>query len=162
LPGRHHQSIFQMSERVPVDKRGSMSNNRELDRSAAGEPSDERPATGAEASGLVAATNAQLSYADPLTEDQVRLALRKVKDPELNLNIIDLGLVYGIRVDGTRVAIDMTLTSPACPAGPQIMADAERAVKAMPGVAEVAVNLVWTPFWSPDLIEPRVRAYMGL
>jgi metal-sulfur cluster biosynthetic enzyme len=106
--------------------------------------------------------DAPLSYADPLTEDQVRLALRKVKDPELNLNIIDLGLVYGIRVDGARVAIDMTLTSPACPAGPQIIADVERVVKAMPGVSEVAVNLVWTPFWSPDLIEPRVRAYMGL
>ena len=105
---------------------------------------------------------APLSYADPVTEDAVRLALRKVKDPEINLNIIDLGLVYGIRVDGNRVAIDMTLTSPACPAGPQIIADAERAVKALPGVGEVTVNLVWTPFWSPDLIEPRVRAYMGL
>ena len=109
-----------------------------------------------------AAAGPPLSYADPLTEEQVRLALRKVKDPELNLNIIDLGLVYGIRVDGNRVAIDMTLTSPACPAGPQIMTDAERVVKGLPGVGEVAVNLVWTPFWSPDLIEPRVRAYMGL
>ena len=109
-----------------------------------------------------AAPAAPLGYADPLTEDHVRLALRKVKDPELNLNIIDLGLVYGIRVDGNRVAIDMTLTSPACPAGPQIMTDAERAVKALPGVGEVVVNLVWTPFWSPELIEPRVRAYMGL
>jgi metal-sulfur cluster biosynthetic enzyme len=106
--------------------------------------------------------SAPMSYADPLTEDQVRLALRKVKDPELNLNIIDLGLVYGIRVDGGRVAVDMTLTSPACPAGPQIMTEAERVVKALPGVSEVAVNLVWTPFWSPDLIEPRVRTYMGL
>ncbi len=105
---------------------------------------------------------APFSYADPLTEDQVRLALRKVKDPELNLNIVDLGLVYGIRVDGSKVSVDMTLTSPACPAGPQIISEAERAVKAMPGVGEVAVNLVWTPFWSPDLIEPRVRAYMGL
>jgi metal-sulfur cluster biosynthetic enzyme len=108
------------------------------------------------------APEAPLSYADPLTEDQVRLVLRKVKDPELNLNIIDLGLVYGIRVDGGRVAIDMTLTSPACPAGPQIIGEAERVVKAMAGVSEVVVNLVWTPFWSPDLIEPRVRAYMGL
>ena len=88
------------------------------------------------------AAPAPLSYADPLTEEQVRLALRKVKDPELNLNIIDLGLVYGIRVDGDRVAIDMTLTSPACPAGPQIMTDAERAVKVLPGVGEGAVNLV--------------------
>jgi metal-sulfur cluster biosynthetic enzyme len=119
-----------------------------------------RPAGGAAQD--AGAADTPLGYADPLTEDQVRLALRKVKDPELNLNIIDLGLVYGIRVDGAKVAIDMTLTSPACPAGPQIMTDAERAVKAMPGVGEVAVNLVWTPFWSPDLIEPRVRAYMGL
>jgi metal-sulfur cluster biosynthetic enzyme len=109
-----------------------------------------------------AGDEAPLGYADPVTEDAVRLALRKVKDPELNLNIIDLGLVYGVRVDGGKVSIDMTLTSPACPAGPQIMTDAERAVKAMPGVGDVAVNLVWTPFWSPELIEPRVRAYMGL
>ena len=98
----------------------------------------------------------------PPSADQVKLALRKVKDPELNLNIIDLGLVYDIRVDGSDVEIDMTLTSPGCPAGPQIMTDIERAVKAIPGVGHVALNLIWTPFWTPDRIEPRVRAYMGL
>jgi metal-sulfur cluster biosynthetic enzyme len=98
----------------------------------------------------------------PPTADQVKLALRKVKDPELNLNIIDLGLVYDIAVDGADVQIDMTLTSPGCPAGPQIMTDVERAVQAMPGVGKVIINLVWQPFWSPDRIEPRVRSYMGL
>lgn len=98
----------------------------------------------------------------PPTADQVKLALRKVKDPELNLNIIDLGLVYDIMVDGPDVQVDMTLTSPGCPAGPQIMNDVERAVKAMPGVENAIINLVWQPFWSPDRIEPRVRAYMGL
>ena len=98
----------------------------------------------------------------PPSADQVKLALRKVKDPELNLNIVDLGLVYDIRVEGSEVQIDMTLTSPGCPAGPQIMTDIERAVKAIPGVADVALNLIWTPFWTPDRIEPRVRAYMGL
>jgi metal-sulfur cluster biosynthetic enzyme len=98
----------------------------------------------------------------PPSADQVKLALRKVKDPELNLNIIDLGLVYDIRVEGAEVQIDMTLTSPGCPAGPQIMTDIERAVKAIPGVGHVALNLIWTPFWTPDRIEPRVRAYMGL
>lgn len=139
-----------------------MSGISEPDSSSAGEPVADRSAATPGGSEAAGAADAPLSYADPVTEDQVRLALRKVKDPELNLNIIDLGLVYGIRVDGGRVAIDMTLTSPACPAGPQIMTDAERVVKAMPGVGEVAVNLVWTPFWSPDLIEPRVRAYMGL
>jgi len=102
------------------------------------------------------------SEAAPPTADQVKLALRKVKDPELNLNIIDLGLVYDIAVDNSDVQIDMTLTSPGCPAGPQIMGDVERAVRAMPGVSDVTINLVWQPFWSPELIEPRVRAYMGL
>ena len=99
--------------------------------------------------------------ADILTEDQVKLALRRVKDPELNLNILDLGLVYEIRVDRNDVAIDMTLTSPGCPSGPEIMSDAERHLKAIPGVGNVSVNLVWSPFWSPDKIEPRVRAYLG-
>ena len=105
---------------------------------------------------------AAASDAPPPTADQVKLALRKVKDPELNLNIVDLGLVYEIMVDGTDVQIDMTLTSPGCPAGPQIMTDVERVVKAMAGVGSVTINLVWQPFWTPDKIEPRVRAYMGL
>ena len=96
-----------------------------------------------------------------LSEDQVKLALRRVKDPELNLNILDLGLVYGIRVEGSVVAIDMTLTSPGCPSGAEIMADADRHLRALPGVTDVSVNLVWSPFWSPDRIEPRVRAYLG-
>ena len=103
-----------------------------------------------------------LADTKPPTSDQVKLALRKVKDPELNLNIVDLGLVYEIMVDGADVQVDMTLTSPGCPAGPQIMNDVERAVKAMPGVGNLTVNLVWQPFWSPDRIEPRVRNYMGL
>ena len=98
----------------------------------------------------------------PVTEEQVRKSLRGVKDPELNLNIVDLGLVYEIAVDGSEVDIDMTLTSPGCPAGPQIMGDIERVVKALPGVTAVRLNLVWDPFWTPDKIEPRVRAYMGL
>ena len=94
--------------------------------------------------------------------DRVRLALRKVKDPELNLNIVDLGLIYEVAVEGADVKIDMTLTSPGCPSGPEIMGDIERTVKAIPGVGAVALNLVWQPFWTPDKIEPRVRAYMGL
>jgi metal-sulfur cluster biosynthetic enzyme len=105
-----------------------------------------------------AATHAEA----PPSADQVKLALRKVKDPELNLNIVDLGLIYDIAVEGSEVQIDMTLTSPGCPAGPQIMTDVERVLKAMPGVTNVAINLVWQPFWTPDRIEPRVRAYMGL
>ena len=106
--------------------------------------------------------DAAASDGAPPSVDQVKMALRKVKDPELNLNIMDLGLVYEVAVEGGEVQIDMTLTSPGCPAGPQIMGDVERTLKALPGVTNVALNLVWQPFWSPDRIEPRVRAYMGL
>ncbi len=111
-------------------------------------PTDAAPATPAPAAGV-------------LTEDQVKLALRKVKDPELNLNIVDLGLVYGISVDGSKVAVDMSLTSPGCPSGPEIMGQADEAIKKIEGVGEVAVNLVWSPPWSPERIEPRLRAYLG-
>jgi metal-sulfur cluster biosynthetic enzyme len=96
-----------------------------------------------------------------VSEDQVKLALRRVKDPDLQLNIIDLGLVYGIAVDGTTVKVDMTLTSPACPSGPELMTNAETEVKSLPGVERVEVNLVWMPFWTPEKMEPRVRAYLG-
>jgi metal-sulfur cluster biosynthetic enzyme len=98
---------------------------------------------------------------DAITSDSVKLALRRVKDPEVNLNIVDMGLIYDIVVDGRDVRIDMSLTSPGCPSGPEIMSDAERELKAMDGVGEVSVNLVWSPPWTPDRIEPRVRAYLG-
>jgi metal-sulfur cluster biosynthetic enzyme len=97
----------------------------------------------------------------PPTVDEVRAALRRVKDPELNLNIVDLGLVYDIGVDGRMVKVDMSLTSPGCPSGPEIMRDAENQVKNVPGVADATINLVWSPIWTPDRIEPRVRSYLG-
>jgi metal-sulfur cluster biosynthetic enzyme len=90
------------------------------------------------------------------------MVLRRVKDPELNLNIVDLGLVYEVTVTGSTVNVDMSLTSPGCPSGPEIMGEAERQIREMPGVTEATINLVWTPFWSPDRIEPRVRAYLGI
>ena len=104
----------------------------------------------------------ETTAAEPVvSEDQVKLALRRVKDPDLQLNILDLGLVYGITVEGPKVKVDMTLTSPGCPSGPEIMGDAEREIKALPGVEEVQMNLVWQPFWTPEKMEPRVRAYLG-
>lgn len=108
------------------------------------------------------ATTSASAPSGVVSEDQVKLALRRVKDPDLQLNVVDLGLIYGTRVDGTTVSVDMTLTSPGCPSGPEIMTDIEREVKTLPGVEQVNVNLLWTPFWTPDRIEPRVRAYLGL
>jgi metal-sulfur cluster biosynthetic enzyme len=112
-----------------------------------------------ETDGIPSADTEQSS--EPLTEDQVRLVLRRVKDPEINLNIMDLGLVYDISVNGRDVTVDMSLTSPGCPSGPEIMQDAETQLRSIAGIGDVAINLVWSPPWTPERIEPRVRAYLG-
>lgn len=97
-----------------------------------------------------------------LNEELVRKSLRGVQDPELNLNIIDLGLVYDIEVEHGVVDVKMTLTSPGCPAGPEILMDAEQAVRALDGVTDVNVELIWEPYWTPERIDPRVRSFLGL
>lgn len=122
---------------------------------------DESITTPAAASTSMAAEADAPATTGVVSEDQVKLALRRVKDPDLQLNIIDLGLVYGIAVDGSTVKVDMTLTSPACPSGPELMTNAQNEVKSLPGVEKVEVNLVWMPFWTPEKMEPRVRAYLG-
>lgn len=97
-----------------------------------------------------------------MTSETVRKALRQVKDPELGLNIIDIGLVYDVDVsDEGSVHIKMTLTSPGCPAGPEIMGDAKQTVEALEGVTAVEVELVWEPYWTPEKMDPRVKAFMG-
>jgi len=106
-------------------------------------------------------TEAPAQAPDSIPEDDVRLALRRVKDPELNLNIVDLGLVYAIRTQGKNVDIDVSLTSPGCPSGPEILKAAEDELRNIEGVGGVTVNLIWSPPWTPERIEPRVRAYLG-
>ena len=124
-------------------------------------PADASPETSAavESPEGSAASGAQAS--GTITADQARLVLRRVKDPELNLNIVDLGLIYEVIVEGNDIRIDMSLTSPGCPSGPEIMGEAEQQLKTIPGVGEVTMNLIWSPPWTPERIEPRVRAYMG-
>lgn len=84
-----------------------------------------------------------------LQEDVVKENLRTVVDPELGVNIVDLGLIYGIEVKDNDVEIKLTLTSPACPLGAVIQAQAHSAVKRLPWVKNVKVDLVWSPRWDP-------------
>ncbi|MGA8350845.1 MAG: iron-sulfur cluster assembly protein, partial [Isosphaeraceae bacterium] len=77
-------------------------------------------------------------------------ALRTVKDPELNVNVIDLGLVYSIQTHDDQVEVEMTLTSPACPAGPEILRNAMSALEKVEGVTKADVRLVMSPPWSPE------------
>ncbi len=102
-----------------------------------------------------------------VTEDMVREALKNVIDPEIGLDIINLGLVYRIDVldGGKKVDVDMTLTTPACPAGPQILNQAKAEVIALQevfkGLEDVQINLVWTPFWNPSMMTEEAREELG-
>jgi len=78
------------------------------------------------------------------------------------MNIIDLGLVYDVEVAGGDVRENMTLTSPGCPAGPMITNDAYRVLRALEGVNDVDIEIVWEPYWTPERMDPKVRALMGL
>ena len=89
-----------------------------------------------------------------LTKEQVMEALKPIQDPELSISIIDLGLIYNINFenDGKKVVVDMTLTSPACPVGPQLMAAVHTKAASIPGVEDAEVKLVWTPKWDPKIM----------
>jgi metal-sulfur cluster biosynthetic enzyme len=97
-----------------------------------------------------------------LNEEIARSALRQVKDPELDMNIVELGLVYDVEIDDGAVQVRMTLTSPGCPAGPMITNDVYRVLRALDGVKDVNVEIVWEPYWTPERIDPKVRALLGL
>ena len=88
-------------------------------------------------------------------------ALAGVWDPELGLDIVALGLVYDVRVRGDRVEIDMTLTTPGCPVSEQLPGEAERAVRAALPEAEVVVDVVWDPPWTPERLSPLALEQLG-
>lgn len=109
----------------------------------------------------------------PIVEDQVREALKQVIDPELFVNIVDLGLIYTVSISeqsdvtdaaesGADVTVEMTMTSPACPAGPQLLAQSKEAVGNLDGVKAVDVKLVMTPPWTPDRMTEDARDQLGI
>ncbi len=93
-----------------------------------------------------------------ITIEQVVEALKKTVDPEIGLNIIDLGLLYNIRIDGNSdIDIKLTMTSPMCPVTSIIMADVELRLQQLPGAGKVNVDLVWDPAWNPEMISEEAR-----
>ncbi len=95
-------------------------------------------------------------------QEAILEALRTVKDPELNLNVVDLGLVYTVQTREDQVDVEMTLTSPACPAGPEILRNAVTALEALEGVSKANVKLVMSPPWSPDRMSDAARDELGI
>jgi metal-sulfur cluster biosynthetic enzyme len=102
-----------------------------------------------------------------VTEEAVREELKKVIDPELFVNIVDLGLIYTVTLQEAdegklNVAIEMTMTSPMCPAGPQLVANSRQVVEAIEGVGAVEVKVVMDPPWTPEKMSEDARDQLGI
>lgn len=104
----------------------------------------------------------------PIAEEAVREALKDVIDPELFVNIVDLGLIYEVAITPNEesgaedIVVDMTMTSPACPAGPQLLSQSKEAVEKLEGVGEVEIKLVMQPPWTPEKMTEDARDQLGI
>ncbi|MDP9381589.1 MAG: metal-sulfur cluster assembly factor [Chloroflexota bacterium] len=95
------------------------------------------------------------------TEEQVTEALKNVYDPEIGINIVDLGLVYDLEVQDSSVNVDLTLTSMGCPAGPMIVQQIEEEIESVEGVEDVSVKIVWSPAWNPSMMSEDAKMELG-
>jgi metal-sulfur cluster biosynthetic enzyme len=95
------------------------------------------------------------------TRNDVIEALRQVEDPELGMDIVDLGLLYDVEVEGPKVKVTHSLTSMGCPVGPLIQEDIDRVTRALPGVEDVDVELTWDPPWTPEKMSDDAKFILG-
>jgi metal-sulfur cluster biosynthetic enzyme len=97
-----------------------------------------------------------------VTHEQVMEALKQVIDPELFVNVVDLGLIYKIDIQDKTVAVDMSMTSPACPAGPQLVAQSKKAIETLEEGTQANIQIVLTPPWTPDRMTQDARDHLGI
>lgn len=98
-----------------------------------------------------------------ITPDTIREQLKNVLDPELGINIVDMGLIYDIKVTSkNHVTIDMTLTTPACPLGPQITTDIKDNLKEITDIKKVKIELVWKPAWNRDMMTNDAKEMLNM
>lgn len=98
----------------------------------------------------------------PPDEAAVLEALRSVIDPEIGINIVDLGLVYGVRIQPEQIELDISMTSPACPLGDLITDDCRRAIRSITkDSCRIAIKIVWTPIWGPERMSEAAKARLG-
>ena len=95
------------------------------------------------------------------SKEEVVEALRQVEDPELGMDIVDLGLLYDVDVAGSHVKVTHSLTSMGCPAGPMIQEDIYRVASELPGVEDVEIELTWDPPWTPDKMSDDAKFILG-
>jgi metal-sulfur cluster biosynthetic enzyme len=107
-----------------------------------------------------------------VTEEEVRSALKQCYDPEIPVNIVDLGLIYAVRFEAVApgspendqqdVSVDLTLTSPGCPSHVMIGEQVKARLEQLPGIRTATVNVVWTPPWTPERLSPEARTQLGI
>jgi len=100
--------------------------------------------------------------AETVTKDEVIESLKNVYDPEIPVNVVDLGLIYDVQVDEGNIHVQMTLTAPGCGMGPMIAQQAEWAISEIEGVEDVEVEMTFDPPWTPDLISEDGKKFLGL
>ena len=98
----------------------------------------------------------------PLTETLILETLRQVVDPEIDCNLVDLGLIYGVTIEGSKVRVQMTLTTPGCPMHESIAEGVKAALLNLEGVEQADVDVVWDPPWHPSMMSQYGRARVGL
>lgn len=103
-----------------------------------------------------------MSFSRFTMQEKILEALKKVKDLELGINVVDLGLIYKIAEKDGKVNIAMTMTTPFCPYLPAMVAETKRVIEAFPGVKEATVNVVWSPPWKPERMSEAAKAELGI
>lgn len=159
MPATAPISVYAVEQRADGIYVGTMEGTAEFPAMGSVSASITPPAAATTAS--VAAREAQAN-GDDLDDGAIIDALRQVIDPELMINIVDLGLVYAVNHGDDKVQIDMTLTSPACPAGPQIVQQAKMVLEKLPGITEAQIKLTMSPPWTPDRMTDEARDQLGI
>jgi len=96
-----------------------------------------------------------------VTKEEVVATLKKCFDPEIPINIVDLGLIYDVAIDGDNIHVKMTLTAPGCPASGYISQDVRSKLQSIPGIKKVEVEVVWDPPWSPSMMSETAKKQFG-
>ena len=112
--------------------------------------------------GFLAQKPEPVAEGDEALQDAVIEALKEIYDPEIPVNIYDLGLIYGVDINGGHAMVTMTLTTPHCPVAESMPGEVELRVGAVPGIGDAEVNLVWDPPWGPDKMTDEARLELGM
>jgi len=160
--GRHERTP---DEKMPEEMTGAGKTAGSVSQASPGEPQPAAgPDSGAGSDPVANSGSAANTGTDPAElESKIKAAMRTVYDPEIPINIYELGLVYGLQVEPEgKVHVQMTLTAPSCPEAQTLPARVQQVIQEVPGVSETTVELVWEPTWTPQKMSEAARLQLGI